>query len=123
MHAIYYAERLRAIPRRQAGASRVSMLIFEPGLCASGHGRISVLISAQRGGACGTPLDLGPIVERGCDFGYDAGAPIAIKIVSNPCRSYQDSFRDLDQDDQVIAKDAQDGLGPAIRDISGPRCR
>ena len=99
------------------------MLIFESGLRATGRDRISVLISAWRGGACGTPLDLGSNIERRRDFGVGAGAPIAIKIVLNPCRSYQDSFRDLDQDDQVIAEGAQDGLGPAIRDISGPRCR
>ena len=99
------------------------MLIFELGLAATGREMISVLISAQRGGAFGTPLDLGSSVERRCDFDAGAGAPIAIKIVSDPCRDYQDSFRDLDQDDQVIAKGAQDGLGPAIRDISGPRGR
>jgi len=99
------------------------MLIFKPELRASGRERISVLISACREGDCWMPLDLGLNVERGCEFGSGAGAPIAIKIVSNPCRNYQDSFRDLDQDDQVIAKGAQDGLGPAIRDISGPRCR
>lgn len=102
---------------------RVSMLIFEPGLCAAGRDRVSVLISARPGGACGTPLDFGSNIERRRDFGVGAGAPIAIKIVSDPCRDYQDSFRDLDQDDQVIAEGAQDGLGPAIRDISGPRCR